>query len=83
MAYATQAVNDEHLFCHREMEPVEPRLTDVSYVEVRWARSYLPQTFGETTMKEVACLRRFHGVSDRRRFVLKPPPEPEQLSLLR
>jgi DNA repair photolyase len=53
------------------------------YEHAYWARSYLPQTFGETTMKEVARLRRFHGVSDRRRFVLKPPPEPEQLSLLR
>jgi hypothetical protein len=42
----------------------------------------LPPAFGEKTMHEVARLRSQHGVSDRRRVVLKPPPEPEQLSLL-
>jgi DNA repair photolyase len=45
-------------------------------------RAYLPQFFGESTMHEVARLRSLHGVSDRRRVILKPPPEPEQLSLL-
>ncbi|HEV2140492.1 MAG TPA: radical SAM protein [Candidatus Dormibacteraeota bacterium] len=45
-------------------------------------RAYLPPAFGEGTMHEVARLRAHHGVSDRRRVVLKPPPEPEQLSLL-
>jgi DNA repair photolyase len=45
-------------------------------------RAYLPPAFGEKTMHEVARLRSHHGVSDRRRVVLKPPPEPEQLSLL-
>jgi DNA repair photolyase len=45
-------------------------------------RAYLPPAFGEKTMHEVARLRSQHGVSDRRRMVLKPPPEPEQLSLL-
>ena len=45
-------------------------------------RAYLPQSFGENAMREVARLRSFHGVSDRRRVILKPPPEPEQLSLL-
>ena len=45
-------------------------------------RAYLPQSFGEQTMREVARLRTLHGVSDRRRVILKPPPEPEQLSLL-
>ncbi|HEV2477169.1 MAG TPA: radical SAM protein [Candidatus Dormibacteraeota bacterium] len=45
-------------------------------------RAYLPPAFGEKTMHEVARLRAHHGVSDRRRVVLKPPPEPEQLSLL-
>jgi DNA repair photolyase len=45
-------------------------------------RAYLPPAFGEKTMHEVARLRSQHGVSDRRRVVLKPPPEPEQLSLL-
>jgi DNA repair photolyase len=53
------------------------------YEHAYWSRAYLPQTFGEATMKEVARLRRFHGVSDRRRVVLKPPPESEQLSLLK
>ncbi|HEV2967329.1 MAG TPA: radical SAM protein [Candidatus Dormibacteraeota bacterium] len=45
-------------------------------------RAYLPPAFGKQTMHEVARLRSDHGVSDRRRVVLKPPPEPEQLSLL-
>src|SRR5205085_10260442 len=45
-------------------------------------RAYLPQSFGEQTTREVARLRTLHGVSDRRRVILKPPPEPEQLSLL-
>jgi DNA repair photolyase len=45
-------------------------------------RAYLPSSFGEKTMHEIARLRSLHGVSDRRRVVLKPPPEPEQLSLL-
>lgn len=45
-------------------------------------RAYLPPAFGDKAMKEVARLRAHHGVSDRRRVTLKPPPEPEQLSLL-
>ena len=45
-------------------------------------RAYLPPPFGEKAMKEVARLRSHHGVADRRRVILKPPPEPEQLSLL-
>src|SRR5690242_1789232 len=45
-------------------------------------RAYLPQVFGEKTMQTVARLRSEHGVSDRRRVILKPPPEPEQLTLL-
>jgi DNA repair photolyase len=45
-------------------------------------RAYLPSSFGERTMKEVARLRAVNGVTDRRRVILKPPPEPEQLSLL-
>jgi DNA repair photolyase len=45
-------------------------------------RAYLPPAFAEPTMKAVAHLRAVHGVSDRRRVILKPPPEPEQLSLL-
>jgi DNA repair photolyase len=45
-------------------------------------RAYLPPAFGEATMKTVSRLRELHGVSDRRQVILKPPPEPEQLSLL-
>lgn len=33
-------------------------------------------------MKEVARLRAVHGVADRRRIRLQPPPPPRQLSLL-
>jgi DNA repair photolyase len=52
------------------------------YEDAYRARAYLPPAFGERTMKTVAGLRAVHGVSDRRRVILKPPPEPEQLSLL-
>jgi len=45
-------------------------------------RAYLPATFGEPTMSTVRRLRSLHDVSDRRRVVLQPPPQPEQLSLL-
>ena len=45
-------------------------------------RAYLPPAFGEKTMHEVRRLRSLHDVSDRRRVILKPPPEPEQLTLL-
>jgi DNA repair photolyase len=46
------------------------------------ARAYLPPAFGQPTLDEVARLRSVHRVSDRRRVILKPPPEPVQLSLL-
>src|SRR3982074_1777210 len=52
------------------------------YEKAYRGRAYLPQVFGEKTMKEVARLRSVNGVSDRRRVILKPRPEPEQLSLL-
>ncbi len=45
-------------------------------------RAYLPAAFGEKTLAEVARLRSLHRARDRRRVVLKPPPEPEQLRLL-
>ncbi|HEV2414034.1 MAG TPA: radical SAM protein [Candidatus Dormibacteraeota bacterium] len=45
-------------------------------------RAYLPPSFGAKTIDEVKRLRSRHGVTDRRHVVLKPPPEPEQLSLL-
>jgi DNA repair photolyase len=52
------------------------------YEQAYRARAYLPTAFGEPTMKAVKRLRSLHEVSDRRRVILKPPPEPEQLSLL-
>jgi DNA repair photolyase len=52
------------------------------YEQAYRARAYLPPAFGEPTMKAVKRLRSLHEVSDRRRVILKPPPEPEQLSLL-
>ena len=52
------------------------------YEQAYRARAYLPPAFAEPTMKAVARLRAVHGVSDRRRVILQPPPEPEQLSLL-
>jgi len=45
-------------------------------------RAYLPPALGERALKSVATFRNAHRVSDRRRVILKPPPEPEQLSLL-
>jgi DNA repair photolyase len=45
-------------------------------------RAYLPPSFAEKTMDEVARLRSSNGVTDRRRVILKPQPEPEQLTLL-
>jgi hypothetical protein len=52
------------------------------YEQAYRARAYLPPPYAEPTMKAVARLRAVHGVADRRRVILKPPPEPEQLSLL-
>ena len=46
------------------------------------ARAYLPPAFGRPALDEVARLRSVYRVSDRRRVVLKPPPQPVQLSLL-
>ncbi len=45
-------------------------------------RAYLPPAAGQAALGEVARLRARHGVRDRRRVILKPPPEPEQLSLI-
>jgi DNA repair photolyase len=53
------------------------------YEKAYQARAYLPAAFADPTTKAVARLRAVHGISDRRRVVLKPPPEPEQLSLLK
>ena len=43
-------------------------------------RAYLPVVYGERTMHEVARLRSSHAAPAR--VVLKPPPAPEQLTLL-
>ena len=45
-------------------------------------RAYLPAAFSDPSMKEIARLRAVHDVRDRRTVRLKPPPPPEQLSLL-
>jgi hypothetical protein len=52
------------------------------YEQAYRARAYLPPAYGAAAMDTVRRLRTVHGVSDRRRVILKPPPEPEQLSLL-
>jgi hypothetical protein len=52
------------------------------YEQAYRARPYLPSSLGEATMNAVTRLRIAHGVSDRRLVILKPPPEPEQLTLL-
>lgn len=52
------------------------------YEDAYRARAYLPPSYGEPAMKEVSRLRNLHGVADRRSVTLKPPPQPEQLSLL-
>jgi DNA repair photolyase len=52
------------------------------YVDSYRGRAYLPPSFGEKALNEVARLRSMYQVSDRRRTVLKPPPPPEQLALL-
>jgi hypothetical protein len=52
------------------------------YEQAYRARAYLPPAYTEPTRKTVARLRAVHGVADRRDVILKPPPEPEQLSLL-
>jgi DNA repair photolyase len=52
------------------------------YEQAYRSRAYLPPAYAEPTMKAVAKLRAVHGISDRRRVILKPPPEPEQLTLL-
>jgi DNA repair photolyase len=52
------------------------------YEQAYRERAYLPSSFGEKTMQQVSRLRSEIGVKDRRRVILKPPPEPEQLSLL-
>jgi DNA repair photolyase len=52
------------------------------YEQAYGSRAYLPPSFGEPAMKAVKRFRSLYAVSDRRRVILKPPPEPEQLPLL-
>jgi DNA repair photolyase len=52
------------------------------YEQAYRARAYLPPALGEAALKTVKRLRSLHDVSDRRSVILRPPPEPEQLSLL-
>jgi len=44
-------------------------------------RAYLPKTETEPVRVEVSRLTREHGIRDRRRTRLEPPPEPVQLAL--
>jgi DNA repair photolyase len=44
-------------------------------------RAYLPKEEAEPVRAKVAELRRAHGIRDRRRVRLEPPPEPVQLEL--
>src|SRR4051794_6049711 len=43
--------------------------------------AYLPKTETAAVRAKVAELKREHGIADRRRIRLEPPPEPEQLEL--
>ena len=54
----------------------------LEHYEVLYARgAYLPRAEVEPVRAQVRELARTHGVRDRRRTRLAPPPEPEQLSL--
>ena len=52
------------------------------YERMYRASAYLPQAAAAGPLDEIKRLRDVHGVRDRRRVRLEPPPEPEQLSLL-
>jgi len=52
------------------------------YEQAYQSRAYLAPALGEQAMRNVKRLRSLYEVSDRRQVILKPPPEPEQLSLL-
>jgi DNA repair photolyase len=52
------------------------------YERLYGRRAYLPKAKTEPVRQTVRTLAREHGVRDRRRIRLKPPPEPEQLNLL-
>ena len=52
------------------------------YEKLYHRRAYLPRPETEPVRQLVRALARDHGIRDRRRLRLKPPPEPEQLDLL-
>jgi DNA repair photolyase len=52
------------------------------YEKLYHRRAYLPRPETEPVRQLVRTLAREHGIRDRRRLRLKPPPEPEQLNLL-
>jgi DNA repair photolyase len=52
------------------------------YEELYADRAYLPKKLGEPIRTLVAELRKKHGVRDRRKLKLSPPPRAEQLALL-
>src|SRR5918994_376106 len=51
------------------------------YEELYAHGAYLPRAEVEPVRLQVRGLARTHGVRDRRRVPLAPPPEPEQLTL--
>jgi len=52
------------------------------YESLYGRRAYLPRAESEPVRETVQRLSRRHGVRDRRRVKLAPPPEPQQLDLL-
>jgi DNA repair photolyase len=51
------------------------------YEQLYGDRAYLPRALVDPVRQQVRALAREHGVRDRRRQRLEPPPEPVQLSL--
>jgi DNA repair photolyase len=51
------------------------------YEQLYGDRAYLPRALVDPVREQVRALAREHGVRDRRRQRLEPPPEPVQLSL--
>ncbi|HTO25841.1 MAG TPA: hypothetical protein VMJ49_08050, partial [Gaiellaceae bacterium] len=51
------------------------------YERLYAGRAYLPAEQTKPVREQVRALARSHGVRDRRRVRLKPPPEPEQLRI--
>lgn len=51
------------------------------YVNLYGAGSYLKEKHRKPVIEALGVLKRRHGIADRRRLRLAPPPEPEQLEL--